>query len=43
MDSRQPEHLLMQLPILLVGIVSYGALVPFAYRISVKRFEKVDL
>ena len=43
MDSRQPEHLLMQLPILLVGIVSYVALVPFAYRISVKRFEKVDL
>ena len=43
MDSRQPEHLLMQLPILLVGMVSYGALVPFAYRISAKRFEKVDL
>ena len=43
MDSRQPEHLMMQLPILLVGIVSYGALVPFAYRISAKRFEKVDL
>ena len=33
----------MQLPILLVGIVSYGALVPLAYRISAKRFEKVDL
>ena len=43
MDSRQPEHLLMQLPILLVGIVSYGALVPLAYRISARRFEKVDL
>ena len=43
MDSRQPEHLRMQLPILLVGIVSYGALVPFAYRISARRFEKVDL
>ena len=43
MDSRQPEHLMMQLPILLVGIVSYGALVPLAYRISAKRFEKVDL
>ena len=43
MDSRQPEHLRMQLPILLVGMVSYGALVPFAYRISAKRFEKVDL
>ena len=43
MDSCQPEHLRMQLPILLVGIVSYGALVPLAYRISAKRFEKVDL
>lgn len=43
MDSRQPEHLRMQLPILLIGIASYGALVPFAYRISAKRFEKVDL
>ena len=43
MDSCQPEHLRMQLPILLVGIVSYGALVPLAYRISARRFEKVDL
>ncbi|HIZ76748.1 MAG TPA: ABC-2 transporter permease, partial [Firmicutes bacterium] len=43
MDSYQPEHLLMQLPILIVGIVCYGVLVPFAYRISAKRFEKVDL
>lgn len=43
MDSRQPKHLRMQLPILLVGMVSYGALVPFAYRISARRFEKVDL
>ncbi len=43
MDSRQPEHLRMQLPILLIGIASYGALVPFAYRISARRFEKVDL
>ena len=43
MDSRQPEHLRMQLPILLVGMVSYGALVPLAYRISARRFEKVDL
>ena len=43
MDSCQTEHLRMQLPILLIGIVSYGALVPFAYRISARRFEKVDL
>ena len=42
-DSYQPEHLLIQLPILIVGIVCYGVLVPLAYRISAKRFEKVDL
>ena len=42
-DSCQPEHLLTQLPILMVGIVCYGVLVPLAYRISVQRFEKVDL
>ena len=43
MDSCRPEHLLMQLPILLAGIACYGALVPLAYRISAKRFEKADL
>lgn len=43
MDSCQPEHLLMQLPILLIGILCYALLVPLAYRISAKRFEKVDL
>ena len=43
LDSCQPEHLLMQLPILIAGIVCYGVLVPLAYRISAKRFEKVDL
>ena len=43
MDSCQPGHLLMQLPILIAGIVCYGVLVPLAYRISAKRFEKVDL
>ena len=43
MDSHQPEHLLIQLPILIVGIVCYGVLVPLAYQISAKRFEKVDL
>lgn len=42
MDSCRPEHLLMQLPILLTGIVCYGIFVPMAYRISAKRFEKVD-
>ena len=43
MDSYQPEHLLIQLPILIVGFICYGVLVPLAYRISAKRFEKVDL
>ncbi len=43
MDSCQPEHLFRQLPILAVGMVRYGALIPLAYRISVKHFEQVDL
>lgn len=43
MDSLQPEHLFRQLPILAVGMVCYGALIPLAYRISVKHFEQVDL
>ena len=43
MDSCQPKHLLTQLPILIVGIVCYGIFMLFAYRISAKRFEKVDL
>ena len=42
-DSYQPKHLLIQLPILLAGIVFYGVFVSLAYRISAKRFEKVDL
>lgn len=43
MDSYQPEHLLMQLPILAVGIICYGVFVTLAYRTSAKRFDKVDL
>ena len=43
MDSCHPEHLMMQLPILAAGIICYGALITLAYRISAKRFEKVDL
>ena len=43
MDSYQPEHLVMQLPILLVGIIFYGAMLTLAYRISAMRYEKVDL
>ena len=36
MDSCQPENLLMQLPILVVGIICYGVLIPLAYRISAR-------
>lgn len=43
MDSCRAEHLLMQLPVLAAGLVSYGALLPLAYWISAKRFEKADL
>ncbi|MGI5960099.1 MAG: ABC-2 transporter permease [Massiliimalia sp.] len=43
LDSCQPEHLLMQLPILIVGITCYTVLLPFAYHISVKYFHKVAL
>ena len=43
LDSYQPKHLLMQLPILAAGFICYAALLLFAYRISVKRFIKVDL
>ena len=43
MDRCRPEDLLRQLPILAAGLVCYGVLVPLAYRISAKRFERVDL
>ncbi len=43
LDSCRPEHLRMQLPIFIVGIACYGALVPSAYRIAANRFEQVDL
>ena len=42
-DSYKPEHLFIQLPILIAGIACYGVFVPLAYRISAKRFERVDL
>ncbi len=43
LDSYKPEHLLLQLPILLFGILCYAVFLTLAYRMSVKRFEKVDL
>ena len=43
LDSYKSEHLLLQLPILLFGILCYAVFLTLAYRMSVKRFEKVDL
>ena len=43
LDSYKPEHLLLQLPILLFGILCYAVFLTLAYRMSIKRFEKVDL
>ena len=43
MDHSQPENLLMQLPILAVGIICYVVFLSLAYRISVKHFDQVDL
>lgn len=43
LDDYQPERLLMQLPIMAAGIICYAAFAALAYRICVKRFDKVDL
>lgn len=43
LDSIQPEHLLQQLPILVVGMICYAVFLSLAYRLSVKRFAQVDL
>ena len=43
MDSYKPEHLLMQLTILLAGIVYYVVFLMLSYKLSVRRFERVDL
>lgn len=43
MDSVAPTGMYRQLPILLIGIAVYIVLMVFAYRISAKRFERVDL
>lgn len=43
MDSNHVKYLLIQLPVLIIGIICYGVLVSLAYRISSKQFEKVDL
>lgn len=43
LDSVEPEMLLRQLPILIVGILFYILVMLATYKISVKRFERVDL
>ena len=43
MDSYQPEHLLMQLPILAVGMICYAVFLSMAYHMSVRNFAKADL
>ena len=43
LDSDQPKHLLMQLPIWVVGIICYVALLSLANRLSVKYFDRVNL
>ena len=43
LDSYAPYDLLLQVPILLFGILCYIILLRIAYRVSVKRFERVDL
>lgn len=43
LDSYALQDLLLQTPILLIGILCYVVFLSLAYRISIKRFEKVDL
>ena len=43
LDSYQPQHMLMQMPVLAVGILCYTVFLFLAYRMSVKRFNRVDL
>lgn len=43
LDSSAPDDLLLQIPILIIGILCYAAMLSLACRISMKRFEKVDL
>lgn len=43
LDSYAPWDLLRQIPLLCIGIFCYVSCLLLAYRISVRRFEKVDL
>ena len=43
LDSYTLPDLMRQIPVLLIAILCYGGFVSLAYKISVKRFEHVDL
>ena len=43
LDSSIPRDLFRQIPFLLLGILCHITFLIFSYRISVRRFEKVDL
>jgi hypothetical protein len=43
LDSVEPASMLRQLPILLIGLATYVLGMLFTYKISVKRFNQVDL
>lgn len=43
LDSYALPGLMRQVPVFLIGILCYGYFITLAYRISVKRFEHVDL
>ena len=43
LDSDALPDLMRQIPVLLTGILCYGCFITLAYKISVKRFENVDL
>lgn len=43
LDSYAMPDLMQQIPVFLIGILCYGCFVTFAYKISLKRFENVDL
>lgn len=43
LDSNQPVHTQMQVPILIVGVICFTVLMTLAYQISAKRFTNVDV
>lgn len=43
LDSIEPEMVLRQLPILIIGLLIYIVVMFAAYKVSVNRFERVDL